>query len=66
MKPPAELYLSDADVVAICERLSPTWKVPLGAMKWALGAVGIETPSLPDGTAPLGFPPADPIKEKEE
>lgn len=51
------IEFTDAQVAAICRRLYPTYDVPVGAMKWALGAVGIYTHSLPDGTN--GIPRAD-------
>lgn len=42
-------HLTDAQVSTICRRLSPTYDVPVGAMKWALGDVST-TSDLPDGT----------------
>jgi hypothetical protein len=43
--------VTDAQVQSVCQRLQPTWDIPNGAMKWALGAIGIETNPLPDGSA---------------
>jgi hypothetical protein len=58
--------VTDAQVQSVCQRLQPTWDIPNGAMKWALGAIGIETNPLPDGTRCGGAPPPEPSEKAIE